>query len=1064
VPVNHRMRENHQEIFEKVKVIADIEFNKLIEADILRFQKFLHEFETCIKSFNTKMNSLKGEKNAIQITIETLNFKQNIHDKLSLFKEQFEVGGFKDKFEPLFKALEEYLNTLDEVRVREQQPESFSISEEDKFPLKALKAAKIINYKITSAPVKVLNVFRAEKQPQQYWSHKIPMRSLSHAHLKGDLVLNLHQVYKEFFEVISNTVFQLEQLSEMADQKFLHRPISTPKENVEKIVDASIAPPTTITTATSPIAEKEEQQDTIVEETAEVKIEICPIVLEYQPVIDAVEQELSLYRTELQERTDAIFQICFERFALNYEKVGTVELAISNYGQEALKQRQAKLDNEYQKRQKEWSNSVISKLDTYLYRLEIKILRYLSTKEFFRIERTYLSRINENIIGEYEELNDFINKTRENIQGFSGKPEDFKKLLLSEKISVHKTLTTDLIPKTVNFIVNQDLPKLVHQADLVITKRVGQLGESRMHVKEQDSVFPITADKIDKINPKRIVSFETLPRLSKKTKQIRNELFVELDKIQHFLKEMNEMVIFTLESAIAVFQKPTNEKEQAEKGVEELAAEAKEIAKEGLDRALNRMQDIYSELDAITKPISESLHSAVLEFNNSLEELQEPDKLNTLRNRLASSVAMQSTQEAKTKVIEYFKTVIPMIGFVAMAKYKQLKKGYLDFAVRWGIHPVPDLIATEIADYYAESQAAAAKLPFVYQRLFNLEPNTTDFLTELRIKELEKMNKAFKNWDKGFYAPTIVVAERGGGVSSLIQTFLKNEKLRVRVIKAVMDDVILGEKAFLDFLRESFEKPELEKVEDLIEYLNNLDYKQIIVLEDVQQLFLKMVNGFGALKMLFELVSKTNSNVFWLTSCTLYAYEYLQKTLDISDYFAYIVRIDNINDQTMIDEIMRRHRISGYDINFVPTTRITESKKFKKLDPAKVQEFLKTEYFVRLNNYAQSNFSLGIIYWLRSTEKVEGNVINIGIQDIDYSFLNSLSNEKVIVLHELILHDGLTYEQLSIIKDWTIDRTQLLLLLLQDDGIIFNNKDLFEINLLLYRPIVRLLKSKNMIH
>ncbi len=1053
------MRENHQEIFNQVKTIADTEFNKLMEADILRFQKFLHEFESCIKNFNTKMKFLEGEKFTIQIAIETLNFKQNIHDKLTLFKKQFEVGDFKDKFNPLFKELGDYLETLDVMRVREQQKESFSITEDDKFSMRGMKAIKIFTYKVSGFPSKLLSGFKKE---QKYWNHKIPMRNLSHAHLKGDLVLNLHQVYREFFEVISNSIFRLEQLSGSADQVFLQQP-----QNTEEPVSAEIASPEKVEQGAKAIMEEALEEDApVAVATSEPapKINVSTVSIDHQPTIDAIEQELRAYRVTLQERIDAIFQLCFEKFSSTYEKVGTLELAIGNYGEQALVQRQKKLDNSYQKRQKEWSESVTSKLDTWLYHLELKILRYLSTKEFFRIERTCLARINDNIIGEIEKLNDFVINTREKVHSFQGKPEELKRLLLTEKINVHKTLTTDLVPKTVNFIVSQDLPKLVNQADLVLTKRVAQLVESRMMVKQKDLGFPVTPDKIDRISPKEIVSFESLPNFSKKTKQIRNELFIELDKIQNFLKEMNQMINFTMESAIAIFHQPTNENEQVEKGIEEKAAESKEIAKEGLDRALNRMKDIYDELDAITKPISGSLCNAVQEFNGSLLDLLEPDKLNSMRNRISTSKALQSTQQVKTEVVDYFKTVIPMMGFMATAKYKQLKKGYNDFMVRWGLQPAPASIATEIADYYAESQAAVAKLPFVYQRLFNLEPVTSEVLTESRTKELTKMNKAFQNWEKGFYAPTIMVAERGGGISTLTQLFLKRENLRVRVIKAIMDDVILGEEAFIDFLRKSFEQPELTNVNELINYLNNLEFKQIIVLEDVQQLFLKMVNGFGALKMLFELVSKTNSNVFWLTSCTYYAYEYLEKTLEISDYFAYIVRMENIDDEIMVDELMRRHRISGYDINFVPSKRILESKKYKKLEPTEQQKFLYTEYFVRLNNYAQSNFSLGIIYWLRSTEGVNENVINIGIQDNDYSFLNSLSNEKVIVLYELLVHDGLTQEQLATVKHWSKDRTRLVLLLLQDDGIIFNNNDLFEINLLLYRPIVRLLKSKNMIH
>ena len=52
------------------------------------------------------------------------------------------------------------------------------------------------------------------------------------------------------------------------------------------------------------------------------------------------------------------------------------------------------------------------------------------------------------------------------------------------------------------------------------------------------------------------------------------------------------------------------------------------------------------------------------------------------------------------------------------------------------------------------------------------------------------------------------------------------------------------------------------------------------------------------LKLLFEIISKTNENVFWITTCTIYGYGYLQKAISISDYFANQIELVILDDQT----------------------------------------------------------------------------------------------------------------------------------------------------------------------
>ncbi len=144
---------------------------------------------------------------------------------------------------------------------------------------------------------------------------------------------------------------------------------------------------------------------------------------------------------------------------------------------------------------------------------------------------------------------------------------------------------------------------------------------------------------------------------------------------------------------------------------------------------------------------------------------------------------------------------------------------------------------------------------------------------------------------------------------------------------------------------------------------------------------------------------------------------------------------------------------------------IASSKKIKGLESNAQQALLRKQYFDDLNKIAKSNISLALLYWLRSTSVVSGNTIAInGLRDIDFSFLNSYTLDKLFGLTQLVLHDGLSEDDFKQVSGKSSGGSRNVLYPLLDDGILIKENDIFSINPLLYRQVVNLLKVKNIIH
>jgi hypothetical protein len=157
--------------------------------------------------------------------------------------------------------------------------------------------------------------------------------------------------------------------------------------------------------------------------------------------------------------------------------------------------------------------------------------------------------------------------------------------------------------------------------------------------------------------------------------------------------------------------------------------------------------------------------------------------------------------------------------------------------------------------------------------------------------------------------------------------------------------------------------------------------------------------------------------------------------------------------------------MSGYDLIFNPSEDIKKQKSYNKANEVQKVEILQAEYFERMGKLSSNNIAVALFLWLRSIENSTDEKIEVSLDiELDFSFLKALSDKKLFSLMAIILHDGLTIEEHSLIFNTSHKSSQLLFATLSDDGIIFRKDSIYRINFQLYKPIINLLKDKNILH
>ena len=108
---------------------------------------------------------------------------------------------------------------------------------------------------------------------------------------------------------------------------------------------------------------------------------------------------------------------------------------------------------------------------------------------------------------------------------------------------------------------------------------------------------------------------------------------------------------------------------------------------------------------------------------------------------------------------------------------------------------------------------------------------------------------------------------------------------------------------------------------------------------------------------------------------------------------------------------------------------------------------------------------MALMYWLLSTRKVTEDHIMIGeFNNPDKSFIQVMTETRIFVLLALILHDGLTLEELTLVNNQSPNNFRLQVSSLEENGILIVENGLLKVNPLIHQNVVSVLKSKNLIH
>ncbi|MEQ8927643.1 MAG: ATP-binding protein [Fulvivirga sp.] len=995
------MTTKEQEHTEAIKKVIDTTFLPRFSQRIDTHKEFIARSYELIQNLNqSDLSKPEGLRLAHRYKASMLESTKNVI--------QAGLKEFHEEFKHFDKEFDEYLKSQVKTKKLVQKKERFVIQPDDGLLVKILKPFKNAIYLISKWPEKIANVFRKIRGREQValkpWYHRINYQDLTRYYFKEKFLESITPAIDHYYQDVTSTSLTLWHFDEQIDL-YLSGHIDLGSH-----------------------VETERAKEIDIEEALE---------------------KLEGTKKSVKEVIDSVFQECTEAFLINLERVGTIECANRKFSQSRSNKLQKRNASNFNRSNNRWTNTLLVLNDDWQIDLELYDIIYESLYKLIGIKSLLKDKLDSIYTDKFDEIKSYLTEWKLNIS----KAEDsaFKKLIEKDLPAINSELAK-LIDQACDYIIDQEFLETIDSLEQLTVHSLEKISQRRAVTRGVDFNAPVKSSQINYISPSELIQFETAPQFFKVTEAMKVATNESLSKTEGTLLQMGQILAFNLETAVA--------KADLKKNV----AEARSIASEGIDRTITQLDNAREHLSKIEKSVHEELNEGLLTYCKNLIKFTNNENILELRVRIAKGKAIEKGRRIKEDIINTIKNFVPIAIRFAKSRYQKYRELFRLKLKSLGIQGVKSNIATEIADFLAETETVIDSLPAVYQRLFRAKPLEDGKFFEGREKEHQQLQNAFKNWKDGRFAASIVVGEKGSGLTTLINLFLFKLNEDFETIRLQPTDNISKEEDFLRYLNEAIGGKKTLALNEFVDYLNK-GKKKIIILENIQNLYTKKIGGFVLIKVLAELVSLTHKNAFWITSCTLYAFNFLDKTINFSENFSYTIRMNDLSTEDIINIIERRHKVSGYSLVYEASPDETNNKKYVNLEYNEQQAYLKKNYFNELYKLAKSNISIALVYWLRSTVKGDGNEIRIkSIGNIDYSFINGLSSQKMEVMTLLLLHDGLTEEHVAEITIQSIQKTRHLMHTLLEDGVVIRLGNTYFINPLLYRQTVSLLKAKNIIH
>ncbi len=323
---------------------------------------------------------------------------------------------------------------------------------------------------------------------------------------------------------------------------------------------------------------------------------------------------------------------------------------------------------------------------------------------------------------------------------------------------------------------------------------------------------------------------------------------------------------------------------------------------------------------------------------------------------------------------------------------------------------------------FAKGDSGPGHVPLVYQRLFSLEPVQDSTFLVGRTAELAEVLKRWRRWREEDEVPLIVRGYPGAGVTSFLnacERMFAGEG--ASIARFEVPDRMRTEAGLASRLAEVLGVDMADSMDGLASRILKAvagDVPDVVILDGLEHLYLRVPGGTDPLERLLTLMSETEPRTFWLAGVGQPAWQLMAKAEPVA-----VAQVDDLvlgalSVDRLKETVLQRHRRSGLRLRFVEPRegRALLRRRLRRLRGTEGhQRLLEDDFFEQLHRISDGNLKLALFHWLLAAdfEEEEGAVSMRPLIRPDFTVLDALDASQNFTLKALLEHRTLTLDEHS---------------------------------------------------
>ena len=767
-------------------------------------------------------------------------------------------------------------------------------------------------------------------------------------------------------------------------------------------------------------------------------------------------KQISEFKSEAITASRQLCESLNEAIQEYWETAGTFILPIDRYDASATGKKLSLMTSTLQNAMTGWIRNCGCECDEWRKDIDLARLELAGLLQSMTTNDAIGNSITKEIIPLIEEGDRQIEKAAKEIKASYGADHTIiPETIITESNALVNTLRFKHIPRIRNMIHESHINESISNISKPIMDQLEQLPDTYSIFVNRDFEHLPPKPDIETVSFRSLINEEAVPVFNSHFNDLTVELQGQFETALRNLADIDQILEFNIHAALQLAEERDGQSDE----------DAYKVLLDGIERTHGHIDDLNALFVELSDETGSRTNTMVREFNKSIHEIGDNEKVLELKLRLARVHTRKRIRRLKHRIWLLTASAIPVtirfMGTIAGLGMRVFRR----FRKITRLEPVSGEINEEIARYLTETQRNIAKLPYIYKQLFSLDPISDPRFFAGQEPELELLRESFTSWKDNHEKQIAVIGERGSGKTTFLNISQDSFLSEYTVLRINIDDTIWSEYRLLNLFSHSFDMLAAETLDGIEEQLAAGTQSFVCILENMHHLFLRTVTGFDTLERLLLFIQNTRHNVFWIVSCSLYGWQYLDKVVSIRSYFQNVIMVDTQSHEEMKQMILKRHRMSGYRLTYELPPALTKNRQLKKLkNERKRQAFIEDHVFKSLTGISAGNIRVAMLLWLNAVTIKENDQLLLSLQtEFDHTFIYQLPAEEMFTLAALIQHESLTEQYHAMVFRQEVRQSTLLLKRMLSRGLIQHQPSGYYVHPFLYRPVVEALRSKQML-